>query len=152
MSEVESRHEIGTFKELNAWRGVAALRLCFAEHTSMVRDKKDAATAISLDCMTRVGSRMWFGRYFTFIASDGTDVFARWFETVCICEITRKKLRSHYPPLRDAFHSSIRRFFCSRDGLSEEVYHLGVHYLARSNYRHVTADSSVRPRRKRREQ
>lgn len=33
----------------------------------MVSDKKEAAAAILLGCMTRVGSRMWFGRYFAFI-------------------------------------------------------------------------------------
>lgn len=52
---------------------------------------------------------------------------------------------------RFAMHFTDLQIFCSRDGIIEEVYHLGANYLERSNYRPITT-FQVQPRRKRREQ
>lgn len=101
----------------------------------MVRDKKEAAAANLLDCMTRVGSRMWLGRYFTFIIArmglmlsrDASRQFAS-------VKLRGKAVEAIICRSAMPLHSSIRRFSCSRDGLSRKVYHLGVHYLEKGNY------------------
>lgn len=75
---------------------------------------------------------MWFGRYFTFIIARLGLMLSR----DAPRQFASVKLRGK--AVEAITGRSICRFFCSPDGISRRVYHLGVHYLERGNYEHVT--------------